>query len=250
MRGPVNALVITGSMLLVFLGALAPASAATTTTPAPPVMDTSNFACSSGVCEVGPGNVGVPFAAALNVTGDGVTQSVEAYYGDYFTMKIISGSLPLGLQLTLPDSEWTITGTPTKAGNYPLTVQFTPTQDAAPNGGPSGTQQLTVTIGTGNSDRLHLTRAVWAPNTVNKFLQIAGFDANAGATYTVYVTSSGKEIGTLTESTLWNDGSILSNFRVSPNAGILSETSPGTITVRDSLGGSATIALTVSLKYS
>jgi hypothetical protein len=65
--------------------------------------------------------VGAPFAATLNVTGDGVTQSVEAYYGNYFTMEIIRGSLPPGLQLTLPDSEWTITGTPTKADTYPLT---------------------------------------------------------------------------------------------------------------------------------
>lgn len=85
---------------------------------------------------------------------------------------------------------------------------------------------------------------------MDKTLQIAGFDVNAGATYTVFVTSSGKQIGTFTESTLSNDGSILSNFDVSPNAGILSETNPGTITVKDSLGGSATITLTVNLKYS
>ena len=38
--------------------------------------------------------MGAPFAATLNVTGDGVTQSVEAYYGNYFTMEIIRGSLP------------------------------------------------------------------------------------------------------------------------------------------------------------
>jgi hypothetical protein len=47
----------------------------------------------------------VPFAVGLNVTGDGVTQSVEKLYGDDFTMKIISASLPPGLQLTLPSSE-------------------------------------------------------------------------------------------------------------------------------------------------
>jgi hypothetical protein len=46
-------------------------------------------------------------------------------------------------------------GTAAKAGTHPLTVQFTPTQDAAPNGRPPGTQQLTVTIGAGASDRLH-----------------------------------------------------------------------------------------------
>ena len=84
---------------------------------------------------------------------------------------------------------------------------------------------------------------------MNKYLQIVGFDANAGATYTVYVTSTGKEIGTFTESVSRDDGSFLSSFSVSPNAGILSESNPGTITVKDSLGGSATIALTVSLIY-
>ena len=84
---------------------------------------------------------------------------------------------------------------------------------------------------------------------MNKYLQIAGFDANAGATYTVYVTSTGQEIGTFTESASRDDGSFLASFSVSPSAGILSETNPGTITVKDSLGGSATIALTVSLVY-
>jgi hypothetical protein len=33
----------------------------------PPAMVASGFACSNGVCEVGPGNVGMPFAAGLNV---------------------------------------------------------------------------------------------------------------------------------------------------------------------------------------
>jgi hypothetical protein len=69
-----------------------------------------------------------------------------------------------------------LTGTPAKAGTYPFTVQF------APNGGPSGTQQLTITSGTGRADRIDLTKAIWSPNSVNKTLQIQGFDANFGAT--------------------------------------------------------------------
>jgi hypothetical protein len=59
MRPQFKILAITGAMLTAGLGAAAPASAAT----AAPVMDTSIFACSGSTCEVGPGNVGVPFAA-------------------------------------------------------------------------------------------------------------------------------------------------------------------------------------------
>jgi hypothetical protein len=52
-------------------------------------MDTSAFACSNGVCEVGPGNVGMPFAAGLNVKlGDPLAG--EAEFGYEYTMKIIS----------------------------------------------------------------------------------------------------------------------------------------------------------------
>jgi hypothetical protein len=226
--------------------AAVPASAAA----AAPVMDTSVFACSGSVCAVGPGNVGVPFAAGLNVIGDGITQSVEKFYGDDFTMKITSGSLPPGLQLSLPSSEWTVTGTPTKAGAYQFTVQFSPTQDA-PQTGPAGTQQLTITIGTGTADRLDLTRAIWSPYSVNKTLQIQGFDANFGATYTVVATSTGTKLGSFTESSAWQDGGIQNDLRVPPGPTTFpSVTSPGSVTVTDSLGGSATIPVTVNLKYS
>jgi Putative Ig domain len=152
MRSPLKVLLVTGSLLAASLGAFASAATAAT---APPVMDTSAFACSNGVCEVGPGNVGMPFAAGLNVKlGDPLAG--EAEFGYEYTMKIISGSLPPGLQLSLPSTEWTVTGTPTKAGTYPFTVQITPGPDI---GGPAGTQQLTITIGTGSSDRLVVTGA-------------------------------------------------------------------------------------------
>ncbi len=241
-------LAITGSILMASLGGAVSAAAVTT---APPVMDTSVFACSNGVCEVGPGNIGAPFAAGLNVNGDGVAQAVEKFYGDDFTMKIISGSLPPGLALGLPSSEWTVTGTPAKVGTYAFAVQFTPTQDA-PSGttGPSGTQQLSITIGTGHADRIDLTRAIWSPYSVNKTLQIQGFDANFGATYTVTVTSTGKQLGTFTESSAWQDGYIQNNLRVPQGPQTLTVTNPGTITVTDSLGGTATIPVTVNTKYS
>jgi hypothetical protein len=98
MRSRFKVLVIAGSPLTASLGASASATAATTTVP---VTDTSTFACGDGVCEVGPGNVGMPFAAGLNVTGDGVS---GRNYGDDFRMTIPSGSLPPGLQVSLPSS--------------------------------------------------------------------------------------------------------------------------------------------------
>jgi hypothetical protein len=247
MRGSAKTLITAGA-LTAALCASAPAIAATSST-SPPALDARTFACSGSVCEVGPGNVGMSFAAGLNILNPGsIGQDVERFYGDDYTMKIISGSLPPGLQLSLPSSEWTVTGTPTKAGTYPFTVQFAPTQDIG--GGPAGTQQLTITIGTGTSDRVTASRAVWSPNSVNKTLQIAGFDVNAGLTYSVFVTATGKQIGTITENPAWNDGFIIADFRVSAGAGLLSETNPGTITIKSSLGSSSTFPVTVNLKYS
>src|SRR6266852_881904 len=110
---------ITGALITAGLGPPAAASAATA--PAPPTLITSNFACSNGVCEVGPGNVGMPFAAGLIGTGG------PTYYGpecNPYIMTVISGSLPPGLQLGEPVCEWTITGTPTHAGAYSFTVQI------------------------------------------------------------------------------------------------------------------------------
>jgi hypothetical protein len=236
MRPQFKVLVIAGALLTASLGASASASAAT---PAPPMMDTSGFACGNGVCEVGPGNAGMPFAAGLNVTGDGVTQSVEKFYGDDFSMKIISGSLPPGLQLTLPSTEWTVTGTPTKAGTYPFTVQFTPTQDIAPNGGPSGTQQLSITIGTGGSDRLVVTAAAY--NGHQSRLYVDGFDVNVGALYSVSVTATGKLIiPAHANGSAWDDGFLALSASVPDPCGTTHSCS---VTVTDSLGSSVTVTV-------
>ena len=180
MRAPLKALLITGSLVAASLGAAASAAAAT----APPTLRTTNFACSNGVCEVGPGNVGMPFGAGL--LGLPTVPSTCIPY----TYSVISGSLPPGLQLGDPGvcSEWTITGTPTQAGTYPFTVQITPTQDGG--GGPPGTQQLTITIGTGHSDRPLITGAGW--NVHTSILGVNGYDANVGARWSVSVTSTGR----------------------------------------------------------
>ena len=185
MRSPLKALLITASLVAASLGGAASAAAAT---PAPPTLITTNFACSNGVCEVGPGNVGMSFAAGLDGTGGPTYTGPEC---NPYTMSVVSGSLPPGLQLGEPDCEWTVTGTPTQAGTYPFTVQITP----APNNlgqipGPSGTQQLTITIGTGSSDRAVIKGASF--NVHVGGLRISAWDANIGALWSVSVTSTGR----------------------------------------------------------
>jgi len=232
MRVQLKILMITGALITAALGAAAPAAAA----PAPPTMDTSNLACSNGVCEVGPGNVGMPFGAGLNITGDGVSGK---FYGDDFRMTIISGSLPPGLQLSLPSTEWTVTGTPTQAGTYSFTVQFTPTQDTPTGGGPPGTQQLTITIGTGSSDRLLVTGTVYNGHQFR--LYVDGFDANTSALYSVYKTSTGKlVIPAQPNNSAWHDGFLALTAYVADPCGTLNSCQ---ITLKDSLGSSVTVTL-------
>ncbi len=256
-RGPVAAgiLLASGLGLSAISGALpgaaAPAGAAatttsstsastTSTTASAPGIVTSNFACSSGVCAVGPGDVDMSFGTGLIGIGG------PPYYGpecNPYLMKVISGSLPPGLQLGEPVCEWVISGTPTHAGSYAFTVQIAPQPNNLGQAiGPDGTQQFSITIGTGSSDRVILTGAVWSPFK-NKTLQVRGFDVNNSATYTVYVTATGLELGTITERTPNNggDGSFLRNFS--------ENTDLNNLTVRDSLGGSATIPVTVNNKY-
>jgi hypothetical protein len=229
MRSALKVLLITGSLVAASFGASAAAAAT-----APPVMDTSTFACSGTVCEVGPGNVGMPFGAGLNVTGDGVS---GRFYGDDFRMTIISGALPPGLQLSLPSTEWTVTGTPTQAGTYSFTVQFTPTQDVG--GGPAGTQQLTISISTGSSDRLVVTGAAY--NGHQSRLYVAGYDVNLSALYSVSVTATGKLlIGAQPNHSAWNDGFLALSANVNDPCGT---THSCNITVTDSLGSSVTVTL-------
>ena len=231
MRSPLKLLLITASLVAASLGAATSAGAAT---PAPPTLITSNFACSNGVCEVGPGNVGMPFGAGLDGTGG------SAYYGpecNPYTMKVISGSLPPGLQFGEPGCEWTVTGTPTQAGTYAFTVQITP----QPNNlgqipGPSGTQQLTVTIGAGHSDR-PVVHASWR----NYQLVVGGYDANVSAHWSVYKTSTGQAL-VLNQPNLStaDDGVLDIPHHGNDPCGVLNSCD---LTVTNSLGSSVTIIL-------
>jgi hypothetical protein len=196
MRSPLKALLITGSLVAASIGGAASAAAAT----APPTLMTTHFACSNGVCEVGPGNVGVPFGAGLLGLPTDPSTCIP------YTYSVISGSLPPGLQLGNPGTcgEWTITGTPTQAGTYPFTVQITPTQDGG--GGPPGTQQLTITIGTGSSDRPLITAAAYNGHT--HLLGVSGYDANIGALWSVSVTSTGRVLISNQQNTGTPDGHV------------------------------------------
>jgi hypothetical protein len=210
--------------------------------PSTPEIITSNFVCTNGVCAIGPGDKGMPFAAGLIGTGG------PPYYGpecNPYLMSVVSGSLPPGLQLGEPICEWEITGTPTgPAGTYSFTVKITP----QPNNlgqmvGPDGFQQFSITIGTRNADRVLLTGATWFPFCVYKPLQVSGFDVNYTATYTISVTATGAKVGTITERDPYNggDGSFRQNFNEPTNL--------NNLTVEDSLGGTATIPVMVSNHY-
>jgi hypothetical protein len=232
MRRSVKALVLAGTLMMA--GLLSGASPASATTAAPTLI-TSNFACSGSICEVGPGNVGMLFAAGLDGTGG------PTYYGpecNPYIMTVVSGSLPPGLQFGQPACEYTITGTPTRAGIYSFTMQLTPQpNNLGQPAGPSGTQQLRITIGSGSSDRLVIKTAAYI-----KFrLYVQGFDVNISALYSVYLTSTGKLIiPARSNSGSWADGFLLLTASVPDPCGTNNSCS---LTVIDSLASSATVTL-------
>src|SRR5262249_7447497 len=154
--------------------------------------------------------------------------------GCEYTMSVTSGSLPPGLALS-GGCEYTITGTPTQAGTYPFTVTIQ-TQAAT-----SGTQKLTITIGTGSSDRLTsatLSAHYFIGTTHERF--VTAYHANAGALYSLAVTATGKQL-IAPKSMAGNDGivgliAVHTLYPCPTNAGC-------DLTVSDSLGSSVTVFL-------
>jgi len=239
MRSPLKLLLITASLVAASLGAATSAGAAT---PAPPTLITTNFACSNGVCEVGPGNVGMSFAAGMYGTGGPTCTPGSVCNGNNFLMSVVSGSLPPGLQLDeqFNINYWTIDGTPTQAGTYAFTVQVTPwNNNAGGIVGPSGTQQLTITIGTGHSDRAVIKGAGWNGHT--GVLAISGWDANISALWSVSVTSTGRVLISNQPKTTYYpiDGSLV----VRKGMGYPCPFGGCDLTVTNNLGSSVTVFL-------
>ena len=234
MRSPLKALLITGSIAAAILGAALPATTASAAEVAP-TLSTTNFACSNGVCEIGPGNVGMSFAAGLDAVGQqcsdmgGTTPEVT---------KVASGSLPPGLQFGLPGQVATITGTPTTAGTYSFAVELANVNNASGQiCGPTATQQLTITIGTGTSDR---PANMHASANIHTGFSLGGYDANNGARWSVKVTSTGRVIVSNAASRIGypDAGQVIVN-----GGGIPCGESSCLLTVTDSLGSSLTITL-------
>ena len=119
-----KALVLASATLIVGSPPLVATTAASAESPPPSIVKTwagaTIYPCSNGTCTIGPGNTGMPFAAALIGTG-GPPQTLES---NSYQMSVVSGSLPPGLRLALPNTEWMILGTPTKAGTYTFTIQI------------------------------------------------------------------------------------------------------------------------------
>jgi hypothetical protein len=211
---------------------LAVAGSATAATGGPGLV-TSNYACSNGVCEVGPGDTGIAFGAALIGSGE-----LPAISGCTYTMSVTSGSLPPGLSLSGPtafgqDCNNVISGTPTTAGTYPFTVKVQAQGNGSGTPGPSSTQQLTITVGTGRSDRLANVSAGYNVHTNTLF--VGFYDANIGALYSVTVTKPGKQVFA-PQSLVLGAGGLRSKGVAPCGLGC-------TLTVTSSLGSSATVPL-------
>ena len=234
MRSPLRALLITGSLAAAIPGAALPATTASAAVA--PTLSTTNFACSNGVCEVGPGNVGMSFAAGLDAVGQqcsdmgGTTPEVRG---------VASGSLPPGLQFGLPGQVATITGTPTTTGTYSFAVELANVNNASGQiFGPTGTQQLTITIGTGHSDR---PANMHAGFNIHTGFGLGGYDANNSVLWSVSVTSTGRVIVKNARSRIGypDAGQVI----VNTGGGAPCGESSCLLTVTNSLGSSLTITL-------
>jgi large repetitive protein len=226
MRGQLKAVVIAGAMLTagLGLGPLASASAATT----PLAINAPGESCAGSICSLAEGNVGTAFVASLVPSGSAFSDD-----GYPYVWTIVKGSLPAGLTL----SQGYLSGTPTTAGTSSFTVQLTDTA-----GDPPASRAFTIAIGTGNLDQVAITNATYRTGK-DAHLGITVLDANTtGVTLTAYITATGAEIGVLTEN--GGDGIYLGGGAEVP-AGAFTGSTPGSVTIKSSLGATATSTVTV-----
>jgi hypothetical protein len=117
-------------------------------------------------------------------------------------------------------------------------VQITASNTNGPYG-PSATQQLTITIGTGSSDRPAGIGAGW--NIHTETLGLGGWDANISALWSVSVTSTGRVLfSNLPSRTTYPiDGFLV----VQTHSGYPCPFGGCDLTVTNSLGSSVTVFL-------
>jgi hypothetical protein len=235
MRGQIKALVLAGAMLTAGLGLAPLASASAATTPL--AINAPGESCAGGICSLAEGNVGTAFWAYLVPSGS------DSVYDYPYVWTIVKGSLPAGLTLY----QGNLMGSPTTAGTSSFTVQLSDTA-----GDPPASQAFTIAIGTGNLDQVTITNAHFTTGKHTE-LGITVDDANtAGVTLTAYVTATGAEIGVLAEG----DGGVneagqfvLDGIYAGGGSGTFggafTGSTPGSVTVKSSLGASATSTVTV-----
>ena len=157
---------------------------------------------------------------------------------------VVKGSLPAGL--TDEADQGNLSGTPTTAGTSSFTVQLS---DSA--GDPTATQAFTIAIGTGNLDQVTITNATFITGKDAR-VGCTVLDANTtGVTLTAYVTATGAEIGVLSEgSGVTESGQFILDgiYRGGGSGtfgGAFTGSTPGSVTVKSSLGATATSTVTV-----
>jgi hypothetical protein len=221
MRRRLKAILMAGGLLALGLTQTATASAAGPF-PGPLTIDTGSYTCTNGVCDLGSGNVGAFFAgAATSFGGSGPTP---------YTWSVVAGSLPTDMLLTPSYGVYSayVYGIPiTAVGRITFTLQV---RDGV---GDTARQAFSLTInpGTPPSDSVTITSATWSARFHR--LSVVATDPIPYVAQTVSVTATGQQIGTL----------FVANGN--PHTGsFFSQANPQNITVKSSLGASATSPVT------
>lgn len=217
MTARLKAFAMAAALLALGLTQIGPASAASQ----PLTIDIGSYICTNGVCDMGTGNVGAFFAgSATSFGGVGPTP---------YTWSVASGSLPADMLLTRSYGVYSayVYGIPITAGKTTLTLQV---RDGV---GDTANQAFSFTINPGTpppADNVTIVSAKWS--ALHHELFVVATDPLRYLTLTASVTSTGKPLGAL--FTVGNGQYTGSFFGANPK----------NITVKSSLGASATSAVT------